>query len=148
MRRTLIVVVALLGLVAGACGGGEEPASVQAEAETEAPVVPASPPADCTDVTDQKTVKVELVDATTLFPGCLIVTTDQEFEVANVDPFVGHTWTIGEAEFHRTPFILNSDRVPGGETVTIGSIGSGVEPGGYPLFCIYHPLMKGEIYIQ
>lgn len=148
MRRTIVPIV-LVALVAGACGGSEEPAvESQGQAEQAEPAVPASPPTDRVDATSEKSVKVELVDATTLTPSCLIVDAGTEFEVANVDEFTGHTFTISEVEFHRTPFILNSGRMAAGAEATLDPVGADVATGGYPMFCIYHPLMKGELYVR
>lgn len=148
MRRILTPIAVVLAVTAAACGGAGEQvertrdASPDADAGTGLELTP-----DCVDVRGGETVDVELTHDLTIVPDCLIVSPGQRFHVQNTDFQRRHTLTIGEKEYHRTPFLFDSGEIPSEEELTTELLGD-VAPGIYPLFCKLHLTQKGVVQIS
>ena len=117
--RRWSLALALLAVVASACGGGSDGGGE-----------------DCADLSTQgETFGVTIADFA-YDPSCFTASASQGIRVTNEDE-APHTFTLRDTE-------IDLD-VPAGETVE-GAPATGIlEPGTYELICTYHPEMTGDV---
>lgn len=138
MRKTTIVLVALLALSLLACSGKYKPDSASgpgANGDTGVAAV-SGPSADCEDMTGGPAT-VTISDYA-FHPDCLIVSASESLTIVNEDPSA-HTFTLEGGVIDETLDV--------GDTVKIKSLAD-VPPGTYAFNCGFHPPMKGTITIQ
>jgi plastocyanin len=156
MRRILIV-VAVLGLVAAACGGddggeatGATPTGPTASAPTGGTTTGATatgatatgPTAtgneDCPDLTGEGDVFTITISGFAFVPDCFTASASQSLMVVNEDQ-APHTFTVTD-----TPI----DAPVGAGGMFTGEPLTGlVDPGTYDFLCRIHPAMTGEVTI-
>jgi plastocyanin len=140
MRKWFAMVLSV-SFLAVACAGQSQEGSPRT-GTTKAQ--PAAPPAGCAE-TGGGTLKVLAVD-NEFKPTCLAVSADQEILVKHEGTYT-HTFTIGEEEAFRTPFLIDLEDIESGDRVRTGPIGDIAESGTYPFFCKFHGGMQGELYV-
>jgi len=141
MRKSIYALLALLMLVAAACGDSgttsqsptpsipatDDPSPTEEPTETEEP---------CVDQTDQDLIEIEMGE---LFfdPECLIVNASQPISVENTGEIL-HNFQIPGTQ-------VDVDVEPG---KTFNGEGNFVEPGEYSIRCKYHSSMLGTITVN
>jgi plastocyanin len=139
MRRTVLVMVAMLSLVAVACGS-DEPAPVETGVDAATGTfgdTGATGGDACEDQTGADTFTVELADFE-IVPACLTVRGDQSSEVTNSGA-VAHTFTILDTEI--------DVEISPGDTSRFEA--TGLDPGSYTLQCRFHPgSMVAELRVE
>ena len=143
MRRNLPALVAMLTLVAAACGSDEPaPAETGVDAATgtfgdTGPTGTTGDATECEDQTGADTFTVELADFE-IVPACLTVRGDQSSEVTNSGA-VAHTFTILDTEI--------DVEISPGDTSRFEA--TGLDPGSYTLQCRFHPgSMVAELRVE
>jgi plastocyanin len=157
--RKIPLVVAVLVLVAAACGGddgGEATGATNATGETSTGSTatgatatgatatggtatgPTSTGGDCPDLTGEGDIFTIRISGFDFVPDCFTASASQGIEIVNEDQ-VPHTFTIPDTE-------VNAPVGPGatfeGEPIT-----GLVEPGTYDVVCTIHPAMTGSVTI-
>jgi plastocyanin len=155
--RKLLAALAVMGLLAAACGGGgtgAEPAGPAEAVETAEPAPGGLEPLggyqegirdDCHQLTQGETSEIIALD-NVFAPECAVVVTDQVLRVRNLG-VRDHTFTISEEVYEQKPFLVDVN-VEGGEaTETEFALGDVLQPGIYTFFCAYHAGMDGELQV-
>jgi plastocyanin len=156
--RKLLAALAVIGLLAAACGGGgtgsgAEPAAPDQAEETAEPASGVEPMAgyqegirdNCLQLTRGETSEIIALD-NMFAPECAVVVTDQVLRVRNLG-VRDHTFSISEEVYKQTPFLVDMN-VEGGEaTETEFVLGDVLQPGAYTFFCSYHAGMDGELQV-
>jgi plastocyanin len=156
--RKLLAGLAVIGLLAAACGGGGTGSAAEpkapAEAEETAEPAPGLEPLggyeegirdNCLQLTRGETSEIIALD-NMFAPECAVVVTNQVLRVRNLG-VRAHTFTISEVVYKQTPFLVDVN-VEGGEaTETEFVLGDVLQPGAYTFFCSYHAGMDGELQV-
>lgn len=129
MRKNAFVVVAMIGLLLGACGG--EPAP-----KTAPPNGSAAP--ECLDLTGSPTAEITMVD-NTFEPACFTVSDDQTLTIRN-EGIALHNFSVKGTD-------VDLD-VPSGEATNTEAVGGILQPGDYQVTCKYHPEMVAELRLR
>jgi plastocyanin len=157
--RKLLAALAVIGLLAAACGGGgtgsgAEPAAPAEAEETAEPATGGMEPMggyqegirdNCLQLTRGETSEIIALD-NMFAPECAVVVTNQVLRVRNLG-VRAHTFSISEEVYKQTPFPVDVN-VEGGEaTETEFALGDVLPPGAYTFFCSYHAGMDGELQV-
>jgi plastocyanin len=156
--RKLLAALAVIGLLAAACGGGGTGSAAEpegpAEAEETAEPAPGLEPLggyqegirdNCLQITKGETSEIVALD-NMFAPECAVVVTDQVLRVRNVGVRT-HDFRISEEVFEQTPFLVDVN-VEGGEVAeTEFVLGDVLQPGAYTFFCSFHAGMDGELQV-
>jgi uncharacterized cupredoxin-like copper-binding protein len=156
--RKLLAALAVIGLLAAACGGGGTGSAAEpkapAEAEETAEPAPGLEPLggyeegirdNCLQLTRGETSEIIALD-NMFAPECAVLVTNQVLRVRNLG-VREHTFTISEEVYKQTPFLVDVN-VEGGEaTETEFVLGDVLQPGAYTFFCSYHAGMDGELQV-
>jgi plastocyanin len=139
MRKSLLVLLAVVALAAGACGGNDNP-GITEPTNTQTTTTPAvsptatdSPSAACDDQSGTAPFKVEMRD-NFFEPTCLIVNASQPITIENKGA-AAHTFTIDGTQVDVT--------VQPGEPPFNGE-GNAVAPGEYIFYCKFHGAAAGS----
>jgi plastocyanin len=142
----LLMGLAAVVLVAGACGGASDAESGGGGGEARTESTPAGPPDECLDLSGEPKVVIESVH-NDFTPECIVLTEDQQIQVVNRD-LVRHSFTVAEEEAYHTPFLLDIDEIEGGKKATTDAAGTFLDAdGANPYFCKYHAGMEGELWL-
>ena len=139
MRKTAIVLVALLALGGAACSGKYKPDSAGepgATGDTGPAGETGGVPADCVDLTGGDATIT--ISGYTYDPTCLRVSASGSLTVVNEDPSA-HSLTIEGG--------LIDETLDVGDAVKIKSL-SDLAPGTYPFNCRFHPPMVGTLVVE
>jgi plastocyanin len=136
MRKPLLIMLALVALLGAACGGSSDnPTPTGANPTTASPTGnPTGSPTggtDCTDVTGDDTVEIEMTD-NAFTPDCLIY--------APVPVHFTNNGTV-EHNFSIAGTAATVDEEPGADSTVSPSVWS--TPGEYIFFCKYHGAEDG-----
>jgi plastocyanin len=156
--RKLLAALAVIGLLAAACGGGGTGSAAEPKATAEAEETAEPPPGleplggyeegirdNCLQLTRGETSEIIALD-NMFAPECAVVVTDQVLRVRNLGVRT-HTFSISEEVYKQTPFLVDVN-VDGGEaTETEFVLGDVLQPGAYTFFCSYHAGMDGELQV-
>lgn len=156
--RKLLAALAVIGLLAAACGGGGTGSAAEpkapAEAEETEPASGGLEPMggfqegirdNCLQLTRGETSEIIALD-NMFAPECAVVVTNQVLRVRNLG-VRAHTLTISEVVYKQTPFLVDVN-VEGGEaTETEFVLGDVLEPGAYTFYCSFHAGMDGEMQV-
>jgi plastocyanin len=136
MRKGILSVAVVLGIVAAACGGGG--GADQSSGTPQPSSSSGGPPANCTD--ESSGAVFNLTQQNTAFhPDCVIARSEQSIHIENKDG-VTHNFSITGTQ-------VNVD-IDGGQVFNGES--AGLKPGTYPFFCRFHKSvgMVGTIVVK
>ncbi|MCA1727814.1 MAG: cupredoxin domain-containing protein [Actinobacteria bacterium] len=136
MRKTFILLLALLAFASAACGGDDDPTVPRSPTVAPSPTqavdeTPSGSP-DCDDRADAATANLVL-DDNFFEPDCVIVGQQAAIHLTNRGQAT-HTFTIPETD-------VDVQLAPGGEQTLPGP--SPVPPGDYVFYCRFHGSAAG-----
>lgn len=140
MRKLVLVLVGVLGLMLAACssddaGGTTASTGTTATTGSDTGEGPTGD-ADCADLTGEGgTFTITIVDFA-YDPPCFTASASQGISIVNQDD-VDHTFTMTGTQID-VP-------VAAGETFNAEAISGVVEPGTYDVVCTLHPQMRGRV---
>jgi plastocyanin len=143
MRRSAaLAMIALLAILAPACGGDDNPA-IEGTPTTTAPTTPEltdEPTVACDDQSGAAEARLAIEDENALAfePECLTVDRSAALVITNNGDLL-HSFTVSGTD-------VDVD-VKGGEQERLDAP-SPLDPGEYQFFCTYHPAMTGTITVN
>ena len=136
MRKSLVVMLAVTGLLVGGCAGESEPKTAPPQAVAESPT---GPPADCTDAVGTEPAQI-VAENNSFEPDCLIISPGQAVTVRNEDPVL-HSLTHRGGDFDQDIKETQEQTFEGVSDQLV----AGVEN---EFYCRYHPGMVVYITVQ
>lgn len=130
MRKRLVVVLAVTGLLVAGCAGDSGP-------KTAAPGRSSPEPApECVDLTGSPTAEIKMLD-NKFEPDCFSVAGDQSLSIRNEGAAL-HNFSVEGSD-------IDLD-VQSGEQTNTEAIGEILQPGNYKIMCKYHaPAMVAQL---